>query len=234
MNDILQTEKRHCCYDDGSGKVKIGDYTLFVYNTAFRSSHKHCDNGSFVLYFQDQPIFIDSGRYTYSDMRWRNYFKSQLCHNVVTCHCPSDPLSPDSISKAIEDRSIDIHVTGDIGILKVYYSHADIECRVERIFLVKSSGVDISDIVFCESKKEIHQFLSLENGFRLRRKNGNQLVMTNDKIDVSIVTDYSNVDLKEGFVSHHYNEMLKAVKLHSKSIFEDSVTHNTKISCTII
>ncbi len=48
------------------------------------AGHGHADALSFVLYVDHDPVFIDSGTYTYfqSDF-WRNYFRGTSAHNTI-------------------------------------------------------------------------------------------------------------------------------------------------------
>lgn len=48
------------------------------------AAHGHSDALSFVMHIDGQPVFIDSGTYTYhTEPEWRKYFIGTLAHNTV-------------------------------------------------------------------------------------------------------------------------------------------------------
>ena len=58
--------------------LKCGDLELKP-----RNVHSHADNGSFILFYREKPILVDSGTFCYRCSReLRNYFRSVGAHNV--------------------------------------------------------------------------------------------------------------------------------------------------------
>jgi hypothetical protein len=48
------------------------------------AAHGHADALSFILHIDGQPVFIDSGTYTYhTEPEWRSYFIGTLAHNTI-------------------------------------------------------------------------------------------------------------------------------------------------------
>jgi hypothetical protein len=48
------------------------------------AAHGHADALSFILHVDGQPVFIDSGTYTYhTEPEWRSYFIGTLAHNTI-------------------------------------------------------------------------------------------------------------------------------------------------------
>ena len=48
------------------------------------AAHGHADALSFILHVDGQPVFIDSGTYTYhTEPEWRQYFIGTLAHNTI-------------------------------------------------------------------------------------------------------------------------------------------------------
>ena len=56
---------------------------LVVKGQAFTLSHAHADHLGFEFYAHGQPLFVDSGKFTYNKTQWRSYFTSDRAHNVV-------------------------------------------------------------------------------------------------------------------------------------------------------
>jgi hypothetical protein len=80
-------------------KRKNGEEIYLHFDTAplgFLSiaAHGHADALSFVLHVDGQPVFIDSGTYTYhTEPEWRNYFIGTLAHNTVRINKKNQAVS---------------------------------------------------------------------------------------------------------------------------------------------
>ena len=58
------------------------------------AAHGHADALSFILHVDGQPVFIDSGTYTYhTEPKWRNYFIGTLAHNTIRINRKDQALS---------------------------------------------------------------------------------------------------------------------------------------------
>lgn len=79
---------------------------LFVSGMADRSGHKHADDLAFVLMEGGQKIFVDSGKYGYTNDEARRYVRSARAHNTISL-----------ADRAIMPRDIDIRQVrmGPIG-----------------------------------------------------------------------------------------------------------------------
>lgn len=71
-----------------------GDGTWKVIKAGYvNTEHKHCDDGSFVLYGKGHEIFSDCGIYGYEKDRYRAYFLSAKAHNTVVVDDSTYPCS---------------------------------------------------------------------------------------------------------------------------------------------
>ena len=66
----------------GSKPTLVDDF-LFVGAAYHSGAHKHADHLSFEWSFRGQPILVDSGKYSYSNNKWREYFVSTRAGNAV-------------------------------------------------------------------------------------------------------------------------------------------------------
>lgn len=58
------------------------------------AAHGHADALSFIMHIDGQPVFIDSGTYTYhTEPEWRQYFIGTLAHNTVRINSHNQALS---------------------------------------------------------------------------------------------------------------------------------------------
>lgn len=61
-------------------------------------THKHADDGSFMLYARGQDVFVDCGMYGYVKDGYQNYVRSANAHNTVVVDGGSYPLTPAAMS----------------------------------------------------------------------------------------------------------------------------------------
>lgn len=61
-------------------------------------THKHADDGSFMLYARGQDVFVDCGMYGYVKDEYQNYVRSANAHNMVVVDDGSYPLTPAAMS----------------------------------------------------------------------------------------------------------------------------------------
>ncbi|MEX5397937.1 heparinase II/III family protein [Streptococcus sp. ZJ93] len=86
--------KSHFFNDSGHVCIKSPSSYFFFKNGPMGSAHTHSDQNSFCLQYQGQPIFIDSGRYSYKDSKERIFLKSALGHTG----CIIDQTPPEDIT----------------------------------------------------------------------------------------------------------------------------------------
>lgn len=63
------------------------------------TTHKHADDGSFMLYSKGYEIFTDGGFYTYAQDDFRKYFVSANAHNTVVVDEQSYVINKDNIAR---------------------------------------------------------------------------------------------------------------------------------------
>lgn len=74
-------------YESGWFRIDHYSWILFLHakkcDGKIRASHKHHDLGSFVLYYNNSPLIIDSGRINYTSSERGLYGKSSYAHNTL-------------------------------------------------------------------------------------------------------------------------------------------------------
>ncbi|MFD2189603.1 heparinase II/III domain-containing protein [Pistricoccus aurantiacus] len=63
---------------------EIQNSMLFMTGMSYSRIHKHVDELSFTLFEHGRQIFIDSGKYGYSNDKWRDYVLGASSHNTVS------------------------------------------------------------------------------------------------------------------------------------------------------
>lgn len=115
--------------------------------------HAHCDRLSFELYWQDQPVIIDPGTYTYtSDLKYRNYFRSAQAHNILAINGENwsyfNPYHPfhfedQGTATCLEFKQGAKEATfiGEIRVPKICYRR-EFRCRQEELIITDTIYFD--------------------------------------------------------------------------------------------
>lgn len=219
------------CFDDGVAKLTSGEMTIMIYNSLYHSSHKHTDNGSFVLYYMNKPFIVDSGRYSYHDAYWREYFKSELCHNVVTISDFDLIIGKSDINnREICDVKIEKEILDDSISVILTYKLSNKECIIERKFWIYPNNIlVIRDKVFCSSVYTMYQYLSFHSDVNIEPY-GNEYKLFNGENSLYLTTTYEQSLLVEGFISPYYNEKIKSMKIKFSSSLNSEMTKYTIFS----
>lgn len=83
--------------------------------------HSHDDLLHFTLYGRGQDYLIDSGRYTYVNNEWREYFKTNKAHNTLAVDRLQTNIYSNSWENDYESKSISPY-----GIIKEDYDYAEV------------------------------------------------------------------------------------------------------------
>lgn len=208
---------------DGITRLSCGDYIVFIYNTKFYSSHKHSDNGSFTLYYKNLPVIIDSGRYTYNDPYWREYFKSRDSHSTI--YVESDNLKSDQYSKDITEIVNEISVYN--GEIQAHISYKTCDGgTLSRRFILSSKWLEIYDEFIGVSSNIVHQNMILHPAVEPK---GTCTCLVAGKYRLSYKTDYEVTQVIQTWTSPHYNEKVKSFKIHMRGILKGNNLKKTKI-----
>lgn len=212
---------------DGTICAVSGDFTLYVFNEPFHSGHKHADNGSFVLYFKHMALTVDSGRYTYSDPIWREYFKSPAAHSTLRILSGGVEKPADDISRSVcaprtkmisENLSTTVCCEYKVG-----------EYEIKRFFELRPSGLLIKDICCCPESRKALQTIIFNPDVKLSDENGTIQLSVDDHQFV-ISNDWSQKALEDCWVSPNYNMKKKSRKLVSFDSVRNGVVKTTSIS----
>lgn len=208
---------------DGITRLSCGDYVVFIYNTQYYSNHKHSDNGSFTLYYKNQPIIIDSGRYTYHKPYWREYFKS--CSSHSTIYIDGFNIKSDVYSKNITNIVNEITISEeDVQAYISYNVHK--KWRLSRRFILTSKGLEIHDEYFDVPCNIVHQNIILHPDIK---PISNSNLFINYKYKLEYETDYEVSKIAKTWISHHYNEKVKSYKIHMNGYLKNNRKKITKI-----
>lgn len=209
---------------DGITRLSLGDYVVFIYNTKFYSSHKHSDNGSFTLYYKNIPVVIDSGRYSYYDSYWREYFKSVDSHSTI--YVSGDSLISDIYSKSITEIENEIFISDEN--IQAYVSYRVYnKWKLSRRFKLTSQGLEIHDeYCCCEYENPVIQNIIFHPDIK---PTGARTFTVAGRYKLRYETDYDFSEVIQAWISHHYNEKVKSYKIRMNGILTDKKEKITKI-----
>ena len=183
---------------DGVTKIEYGDLVLFAYNTKFYSSHKHADNGSFTLYYRGIPVVVDSGRYTYHDKNWREYFKSAERHSCLVLGAID--VNSDLYSSKITEQKSELTCEENSALVSLSY-------RTEKGFVVSqikltSGMLEITDEI-TSSCDCVHQYIILHPNVEISHDCS---FIIGNKYRMNIETNYNQIEIDDSWYSPHYNK----------------------------
>ena len=217
-----------------------GSYLLTT-NGAYYSGHKHCDNGSFILYKKDKAVFIDTGRYSYRNCKARRFLRSENAHNTILVDGKGvcNPVGVWEIKKApyfVENKIIDGNefFTGIVcrynGVInrKIVF--------IERYFLEIKDVTLIFTHVFFPGRHVIKEnyFGAVDSSFYIN--NGGIDIRVDDQMFYLKKSKRLEPYIKTSCCSAHYNEMstcpLLVLQGHFKNNYFSAicVTHNENIN----
>jgi len=113
--DGVEIEQDSVVYEDAGIAIFKNDWDdstpiyFALFNRFHSRTHKHNDDLSFVLTYNDTDFFVDSGKYNYAeDDPFRIHIRSVFAHNAISIDGESyDVSDPSNVGKAtIEDFSI--------------------------------------------------------------------------------------------------------------------------------
>ena len=112
------------------------------------AAHGHADALSFILHINGQPIFIDSGTYTYhTEPEWRRYFIGTLAHNTIRINEKDQAVNggPTLWGNHYKTKIIDLKLSEEID--RVIATHNG---------YLKEDAEHIREIIFMRLRNEFH------------------------------------------------------------------------------
>lgn len=194
-----------------------GDY-LFISNSEIPfqeklkklNGHKHADVGHFILYMNEKPFIIDSGRYTYKNNEDRKYFKSEYAHNTIIiddkplCEV-NDSWNYHRYANSIKNSVVD---NKDFKEITIEYSDSGEIKRniIKRMFLIFRNGVIfVIDHVTCDGKHFLDKYFHYDKNVKIEEKD-EYTKLINENIEVLIEhINYDKKTLKDTKNSIMYN-----------------------------
>ena len=199
---FISTDKNHIL-NDGIWAYSDNMWDIRVFNEYSHSSHNHADNGEIILYCNNYPVLIDCGRFSYSDLPKRKFYRGPFAHNIVT------------MDNGLEWKSENAnHFNTSPSNIKTQYVDHALVCEYEfnvpaskfsRCITVDKSGVSILSDIICQGEHIIQTIWNIPE-FAEIQEQGNTLFISCSKYKLRIVHDGQSIGIRRGTCSYHYNE----------------------------
>lgn len=210
-NLISKKEKKSLVFENAKTVIlKDENYYLQVFNNDNITSHRHIDLESFVYYIDNNPIFIDSGRYTYVYNKYRKYLKSQYSHNTlfIDNKCFAKTIDSWKIKNYVDNATINLAreniVVTSLKSKNVIY---------KRFFIVLDEGLVIINKVdnsISKKNNKVNRNYVLNPNVKIL-KNENQLSI--NKNQIYIYTNAEDQEINPSIYSNCYNKIQKNNKI---------------------
>ncbi|MEG0453643.1 MAG: heparinase II/III family protein [Coprobacillus sp.] len=218
LQPINITIENHYFEDSGQISIKHNDSFLYFKNGPMSSGHTHSDENSFCLYYQNKPIFVDPGRYTYMEIEKRYSLKSANMHNVcVIDHNPPEIIKdswdydkyPQPIYTYFKKDKNSYYIEGS------YYDYTvknQIYIYKRKIVMIEDDIWLVIDIVILQGKHSVSTRFMLDSD--VGYENG---LINNLKI-----VSQSEYKAEKSYISKRYNEVEATIQLIKEEQFEDN------------
>ncbi|MDC3423508.1 heparinase II/III family protein [Aquibacillus sp. 3ASR75-11] len=186
--------------DEWKSGSSYEDMTHFVFQAGYHSYvHKHADDLSFVLSSLGEDIFVDAGKYMYTDNIWRDYFVSSKSHNTITV---------DDVSYKIEDKDYgsfitDYRLKDTYSWIKGEHNLIDGVQYSREVLYIRPNALVIFDQLNSDSTHSYKQNFNLGASFSINKDNSNKNILyaNSDNINLSIeqLTEIQNFTNYKGY-----------------------------------
>lgn len=201
--------EHHYFIDEGYIIIKDENKYFFIRSGGFVKNHKHPDDLSFVLYYNEE-ILIDTGIYNYDNGEIKNYFKSSQAHNSIVLENETYPYLQNK-----EDIGISLFKEYSeyyyIVIKNNSYQYANI---LRHIYIIKGSfSILISDNIKTPLKIKNSQFFNLSpklSNELFISVNREKTIINNNMLIQSIDIDSLNLKTassKKALLSEKYHDL---------------------------
>lgn len=216
--------------DDGTVKASMEPFTLYVYNSGYHSSHKHADNGSFILYYKQIPVIIDSGRFSYQATFGREYFKRAESHNTIVIG--GQNIDSDKYCQHISNRKLSVQ--SKYCEVCITLSFNTDQGNISRIFRLSEQGLHIEDYFNNVAiGTSVNQYIIIAPQCSVEVIN-QQYIIKNTNCKIILKNDYLTTRIDNCWISPYYNTKVMTHKIFSQDIIKNACTLKKKSVLKII
>lgn len=236
-DEILNKVKREVYSLNKSGyfHVREDDFSFSCYSTPMASAHTNLDYLHFN-YYKNGKIFVDNGRYTYTETDLRMYFKSQEAHNsiIIDGKASGIPIHSWEYDNYPVVLPISTYSLEDYEVAEMSYFDKNKGYLVTRKCVIIEDNVIIVNLIRFtgKHKAELRYHLhpntiyKLDNDIyksKLKLKNLDDKDYKIVKLNNEIYFISKEYDIKDSLYSSEYNKIEKSKQLYKKVEFYDEL-----------
>lgn len=213
---------------ESSGHVCLHDDRRFLFYKCgpLGSAHSHSDQNSICLYDLGQPIFVDPGRYTYTEDSLRHELRSSKAHS--TCLIDDKPVEivDDSWTYLTYPNAdyLTLKQENDLSLIESSFSSALEDggsLRHKRSVLALPNGITlILDHLNCLGQHRLTTQFILDDQVTFNKQTVN---------DLKIISDYPFRE-EQMTISKKYNEFTQSKKIVKEATFKDVIYDYTLLA----
>jgi hypothetical protein len=205
------------------------------------AGHGHADALSFMLYINEQPVFIDPGTYSYNKSFWRNYFRGTSAHNTIRIDGQDQSVFAGRFLAAYHAKTEYLSFENNKSICARHYGYRRLKQPVLHTRIVhfsEENTITITDILETKGKHLAEQFFHLdksckikdcgENVFKIILPQTSLFLKLDQKLKTMIY--YGNEILPLGWQSGSYGSKEKTFSIVGRIRLQESKEIITQIN----
>jgi len=205
----------------------LGDEVWAHFSSGYKTHvHKHCDNGSFNLFFDGYDVFTDPGFINYEDEGDSKEIKKAFSHNTVS------PVGKEQKIEVVDIHKVDQLYSSNLSPSRIvgYSSSCSVESAVARIcdygdlFIERQvswfkPNVFLIEDKISDQKFQFEQFFQISPGLSIElEKESVKLYAGNGRLIATIVSSSKNhLEIEKALFSKGFNEKGETKRLKIKS-----------------
>ena len=229
-NSVPMSFSEELYHQDGYYVIRKDKIRLLFYLNPHQfipsNSHAHCDAGSFVLWFDENIIFNDTGRQTYKNTTAGDQARSVISHNGIRLN-GSEPMLvhnlntfPELHTEKYIGKPINLDFISENEIiirLSGYRRNLNTKCEVVRSFLIDKKRLLINDSFVGGMNFHVETF------FQLKKKLNVQEIEDTDKLQI-----YSDDNEEIATFEHYLEKKEKFEVINRNSSSKYGLSENSK------
>jgi len=229
--------------NDDWTKIEFHNWTLFIHheNSNMKSiaSHAHYDFGAFVLYYKNNEIFLDPGRYSYASEMFHDYGLSSSSHNTLTVNSFAPSLSRGDRILPLSYKRNNIKVrriSSDKGVIVEILHEGFQRLRSgigihKRIFELNKEEFLLKDLLEGNNNVNLEQNFFLSKGLGRQGKINFKEFFCKIKFDTNVEKNFQNMNFIEAHRSTSYLESEKCHRMFFKA--KTSLPYESNLSLKV-
>ena len=194
--------------ESGYRKLVNNSFEVFIDVGAIKANyqpgHTHSDIFSYVLYYKDEPIIVDTGTSTYENNARRHYERSTYAHNTISIN-NYNPIEVWSSFRVGNRADINVEFENNELISASHNGYRKFKITHHREYLLKDETFQISDKLTGKTTKLATSSLHFHPNVKDIRVVQNTICIKSINLIIEIVGDIQNIRLEKYEFANGFN-----------------------------